>query len=93
MVKELEKEFVGTESIDGFQFRQVESNDKGYVYEITHEYEDGGIGTHYEVFERRLSKPDENGDSRILYPVSRSFGYWAWTYRDKDMALRKLNSL
>ena len=81
MLKQLDKEFEGTGDMKGFHFRQVASNDKGYVYSV----ESDGV-TNYEVFKKETVKLCLDFANRVYsetdrkekYPKSDSFGINAW---------------
>ena len=79
-MKELEKSFKGKGEVKGFMFTQIKKTEHAYIYKV-----DYYGGTHYEVFER---KENERWDC-ISYPKSKSFGVWAWTYRNISDAVNK----
>jgi hypothetical protein len=81
--KELPIEFIGTGEVRGFKFSLFQKNDKGYIYQVT----DGGQPW-FEVFERRI-----NQFGGVSYPKAKSFGLWAWSTRQLNTALEKLNLL
>ena len=67
-----------------FKFKQMAKSEKGFIYEV----DDEGV-IHYEVFEKRINRRFNT----ISYPNDNSFGVWAWTYRDKEKAYKRLNGL
>lgn len=83
-MKELFKEFIGTGEVKGFKFFQKRATEKAYLYEVSDE---GKI--HYEVFQKRVNERYGN----ICKPTSKSFGIWAWTYRNYQEAINKFNEL
>jgi hypothetical protein len=83
-MKELMTTFAGKGETKGFLFTQVQSTEKGYVYEVK-----TGASTHYEVFQKRINKQFDC----ISYPKSNSFGVWAWCYKTLEGATDKLNQL
>lgn len=83
-IKPLPKQFPGRGEVKGYNFRQICMTDRGFLYEVS----SNDIIPHYEVFKRKINKRF-NCES---YPTSKSFGYWAWTYRKKEMAIEKLYS-
>ena len=85
-IKELPVEFEGRGEMKGFHFKQLIKNPKAYLYEVTHP--DTDI-IDYEVFNRRVYKPN----NREIYPRGESFGYTAWSYRNKENALKKLQEI
>lgn len=82
-MKELKKEFIGEGEVKGFLFTQLEASEKAYLYKVS----DGKI--HYEVFQKRVNERYGN----ICKPTSKSFGRWAWTYRNYQEAINKFNEL
>lgn len=48
-----------------------------------------GNNNHYEVFKRKINTKF----NCISYPSDKSFGLWAWTYKDLDNAIYKLEEL
>ena len=67
--KFLPKSFVGVGEVRGFQFDQIRSNEKAFIYQVRDPW--GGI--YYEVFARHVNTRF-NCES---YPNSPSFGVWA----------------
>ena len=83
-MKELQTEFTGRGEVKGFIFTQIKKSDKAYIYKVDC---DGCL--HYEVFKHKENKQFEC----ISYPKTASFGLWAWTYKDLDLAIEKYNLL
>lgn len=83
-MKELETEFKGRGQVKGFTFTQIKKNEHGYIYKVN-----TGNNNHYEVFKRKLNTKF----NCISYPSDKSFGLWAWTYKDLDNAIYKLEEL
>jgi hypothetical protein len=53
--------------------------------------------TYYEVFLIKI-KPERIIENKILeateiFPPNEAFGYWAWSYRTMDQAMKKFNEL
>lgn len=97
MIQELEKSFIGLGDVKKFKFNQIASNDKGYLYEVTIAQN----VKYYEVILRKVvricldfyKKIYSETEFKEMYPKSSKFGLDAWTYKDKDVALQKLNEL
>jgi hypothetical protein len=95
-MKELEKSFIGTGEVKGFQFTQLFAYTYGYIYHVL--TPDGTI--HYEIFSRAISASGKRkfGDREILieeqvrYPNSNSFGIWAKTTTSLERAKEILES-
>jgi hypothetical protein len=85
-MKELQKYFIGRGEMKGFVFTQKKASDNAYVYEV-----DMGDVTYYEVFKRRVNTRFE--EHKVSYPSSKSFGIWAWSYRNDERAIKKFNEL
>jgi hypothetical protein len=85
IIKPLQKKFAGRGEVKGYEFSLVSKTKWGFCYEVSYD----GIITHYEVFLRKIN----NRFGCESYPTSKAFGYWAWTFKTKDKAIRKLNSL
>jgi hypothetical protein len=83
--KQLPEQFTGRGEVKGFEFTLICKTNRGFLYEV----HDGGINPHYEVFERKINKRF-NCES---YPTAKAFGIWAWTFRSKEEALKKLKSI
>tara|TARA_R110002049_G_scaffold286773_1_gene468592 strand:- start:264 stop:542 length:279 start_codon:yes stop_codon:yes gene_type:complete len=82
-MKELEKEFIGKGQVKGFKFTQVKKTKYGYIYKV-----DTKHTIMYEVFKRK----ENNRFKCISYPTNKSFGIWAWTYKNLDSALDRLDN-
>jgi hypothetical protein len=85
IIKPLPKKFVGRGEVKGFEFSLVSKTKWGFCHEVRQD----GIITHYEVFRRKINKRFGSES----YPSAKSFGYWAWTFKTKEKAIRKLYSL
>jgi hypothetical protein len=81
---ELLIEFEGRGEVRGFQFKQLKKSTKAYLYQKR--YEDIA---YFEVFRCKISAKFHC----IIYPGSKSFGLWAWDYREYDKAMRKFNAI
>jgi hypothetical protein len=84
-MKELEIEFDGRGEVKNFHFTQLKRSDKAYLYKV----EVPDADPHYEVFLRK----ENSRYGCIVYPSSKGFGRYAWTYRDYGGAVEKFNSL
>ena len=85
-MKELAKYFTGKGEVRGFEFTQLESNGRAYLYQVRTPL-DGRI--HYEIFRRK-----ENARFNcISYPGSKAFGDWATTTRDYEKTLFLYNEM
>lgn len=82
-MKELVQNFEGRGEVKGFNFKQILVSDKSYLYEVTNEFNN----IHYEIFERK----ENHQFDCVSYPKSNSFGIWATTTRDYNIALEKFN--
>ena len=91
----LEKEFTGKGEVRNMRFLQLYSSKKAYLYQV------GRVDCHYEVFERKNApfcnnfenKEFSKTEFKEIYPNSKNFGMWAWTYQNLDKALEKFNNL
>lgn len=96
-IKELENQFYGTGEVSDFKYRKLESNSSGFLYEVIL---DNKIVC-YEVFNRKITPVCIDFEKRIysktefkvIYPKSKDFGIWAWSYMKYDSAFEKFNSL
>lgn len=91
---QLEKEFIGSGEVKPSKFKQIKASKKAYIYERTEP--EGTI--YYEVFKHKESKGGIgmhgiNYTARVRYPKSKSFGVWAWCYREIEQAEKKYNEL
>lgn len=78
----MKEQFVGRGEVKGYLFNRITGNPRAFVYEVI------GYGQKwYEVF---LAKVSQHGE---VYPGSKSFGIWAWSYFTRDRALLKLSEL
>jgi len=82
----LENEFIGKGEVKGFRFRKIASTQHANLYEV-----DSGVSNvHYEVFMRKLVPVCIDFENRLyskteqkeVYPKSKDFGVWAWTYNN-----------
>lgn len=79
-MKPLKYQFEGRGEVKGYTFTRVMSNPRGYLYEV----KDTTSGElHYEVFKRKENKQF----NMVSYPGAKSFGKWAWSYKDFNLAL------
>ena len=85
IIKPLPKRFSGRGEVKGYNFTLIYKTKWGFCYEVSL----NGIIIHYEVFRRKINK--QFGCES--YPTSKAFGIWAWTFKTKDKAMRKLYSL
>lgn len=77
----------------GFLFTKEHETDQGYVYKV-----DTGTSQHYEVFYKRSTPVCLDFENRVysktetkeLYPKSKDFGKTAWTYYDRNKAIKRL---
>lgn len=76
--------FKGTGEKKGYEFMQISSTDRAFLYEVA-----GSNGKHYEVFKKRVNARFGN----VSYPKSKSFGVWAWTFQSIGRAKMKYNEL
>lgn len=83
-MKQLELNFVGRGQVKGFIFTQIKKSDYGYIYSVK---VDDNI--HYEVFKHK----ENNQFNLVSYPSDKAFGLWAWTYKNLEDAVYKLNEL
>lgn len=83
-IKLLPEQFTGRGEVRGFLFTQLEATDKAFLYKVEDE---GAI--YYEVFIKRENTRYGN----VSYPTAHAFGKWAWIYRKKEKALKKLSEL
>ena len=83
-MKALEKHFIGRGEVKGFEFTQLKSSDRAYLYQVN-----SGHSIYYEVFKKLINKRF----NRVSYPTSKAFGIWAWTIMSYDRAEEKFNQL
>lgn len=95
MTKELPISFIGIAEVRGFIFTQLDSSPKAYLYEVKVPDKDTGeiLSTHYETFIRKRNVQARLNIDSISYPKSNSFGAWAFTYSNKDLAIGKFKEL
>lgn len=77
----LDSEFIGSGEVRGFVFKRIKSNKSVHLYEVD--------GRYYEVFKRSF----HNVYNTETYPGSRRFGKTAFTYNNKEVALKKFKEL
>jgi hypothetical protein len=96
MVRDLEKEFIGTGEVRGFKFKQIDKTEHGYCYEVTVKKR-----KHYETF-KRIEKPIcidfdnkifSETDKYVVYPSSQLFGLYGKTTLNKEKALTILKNI
>ena len=95
-IKTLDKEITGTGDVSGFKFTFLDSTERAYAYEC----DDSGI-IYYEVFLKHKTALCIDFEKRIysetefkeIYPKTRDFGNWAWTFRTLEEAMIKLGEL
>jgi hypothetical protein len=93
--KILENLFIGTGEVKNMRFLQLYASKKVYMYLV------GYQPAHYEVFERKNAPMCIDFENMIYsetemkeyYPKSKDFGVWAWTFTNKDKALKKFKEL
>ena len=83
-MKELKTEFIGRAEVKGFIFKQLQSSDKGYLYQVN-----AGESQYYEIFKKKINTQFDC----ISYPKSTSFGMWAYTTYKLDRAEEIFKSL
>ena len=83
-MKELEKEFIGKGEVKGFKFTLLNANSKAFIYEV-----DNCDFIYYEVFLRKI----HSRYGHVMYPKSKSFGVWAWSFDNLDRATAKFKQL
>lgn len=97
MTKLLEKSFIGTGEVRGFEFNQIKMSDAAYIYKVTiPECE-----PHFEVIKRLKTPILIDFDKRIYsetefkeyYPKAESFGISAWVYPTLKKAMDKFGSV
>lgn len=93
----LDLEFIGIGEVKGSKFTQKHATTSSYVYEV----DSGGGNVHFEVFKRLKASLCINFEKRLysdtefkeVYPKSRDFSIWAWTFMNEKDALNKLKIL
>jgi hypothetical protein len=87
--------FTGKGEVKGFLFEKINESEKGYIYSV----KDREKTQWYEVFKKKLSGENpqyvkaKTGNMFERYPKAKSFGYWAWTFKDLNKAVEKFNTL
>jgi hypothetical protein len=96
-IERLKKQFIGGGEVKEFKFTQIHFSTLAYLYEI-----DLGNGNiHFEVFKAKNAPVCINFEKRLysdenfkdIYPKSKSFGVWAWCFKNKEKALNKFKEL
>lgn len=95
-IQPLPKEFIGTGEVKGMMFNQVFASKERYIYEVKQE---DTPTPHYEVFDRKTTPICIDFENRVysetehkeVYPKSKDFGVWAWTFNNLQTAKDKLN--
>jgi len=93
----LPDEFLGKGEVKYFKFQKIITGYSNFMYKV--EILDKSI--HYEVFKRKLTPLCIDFENRVysdkefkeVYPKSKDFGIWAWTFNTKELAIEKLKSL
>lgn len=96
MIQELQTEFIGSGSVKGFKFTQLERSANAYLYKVEVEN-----SKHYEVFKKKLTKVcvDFNKriysetDKKVSYPKDNDFGKWAWCCDKLEVAKNKFDEI
>ena len=86
-IKDLPEQFDGRGEVEGSKFKLFCKNNKGYVCEV--HLPNGFI--HWEVFKRKISSISDDF-KKVIYPGSKSFGLWAWSFMSSDKAIQKFQS-
>lgn len=88
--------FVGTGEVKGFIFNLIHSTQLSYLYEVN-----TGDSKYYEIFKRRSNATMVNFEKRVYsetvfkecYPKAKDFGVWAWTFKNLEDALKKIDQI
>lgn len=97
LIHELENSFTGIGEVKGFEFTKVAETDIGYVYCVRTSEK----SNHYEVFKKRKTPICIDFENKIysetefkeVYPNSKKFGISAWSVKNYETALERLNGL
>jgi len=96
-VKHLPDDFFGVGEVKGYRFTRIYTIPSAYIYAVN-----GLSTTHYEVLRRpNLSPVCIDFKSRLyseteykeVYPSSKRFGFDAWTFTDRELAINKAKEL
>jgi hypothetical protein len=95
-VEKIRAIYEGAGEVRKFTFQQCMEAENAYIYAVN---DKGKI--HYEVFVKKTAPLCVDFEKRIysethfreVYPKANDFGVWAWTYRDKESALKKFETL
>lgn len=95
-IEKLPAKFEGIGEVKGYNFERAEETDLGYIYKVT-----GDQRPHFEVFRKRFSavcldfatREYSTTDYKETYPRAKSFGTWAWSASNIEMARNRLYSL
>ena len=96
MIKKLEEKFTGSGEVRGFNFKILRRGKNALWYVIS-----SGEKRHFEVFMVKTTPICLDFENRIysetetkeIYPKSKDFGIWAWTYTSMAKAIDKFNEL
>lgn len=88
---------MGIGEVKGFEFTKVAETDMGYVYCVR----TSDKSNHYEVFKKRKTPICIDFENKIysetefkeVYPNSKQFGITAWSVKNYETALERLNVL
>ena len=97
LIHKLEDSFIGIGEVKGFEFTKVAETNSGYVYCVR----TSDKSHHYEVFKKRKTpicidfenKIYSETDFKEVYPNSKQFGISAWSVKNYETALERLNGL
>lgn len=97
MIKHLDNNFDGIGEVKGFKFQKIDTVYSSNLYKVLDSY--GNI--HYEVFKPKSTpicvdfknRIYSDTDSKEVYPKSKDFGIWAWTYKFESDAIKKMHKL
>ena len=77
----------------GFKYKQLKRGEKAFLYQQYLTKTESA----YEVFIKKIASEHMIGDVIIeeheQFPTDKSFGIWAWSYRNYSEALKKFNKL
>ena len=96
-MKQLQNEFYGKGSVDGFMFKQIEKSECAYIYSVTTPYDT----VHYEVFEHIetnggdivIGGKNVHYEAKVLYPKDNSFGITAYCTSTFPQAQLRFNEI
>jgi hypothetical protein len=94
-IKKLETEFTGVGEVRNFNFLQLYSTNLAYIYKVSNK------DVHYECFLKKSvplcidfkNKIYSEIDFKEVYPKSKDFGVWAWTFKKYEDALNKITDV